>query len=154
GLQLADSKTNSLKYQFTNYHRADGFNGVRNALYHVQDAKGWRFNNFIILSDVNSISDKGYFLRPTMDITKKFAKLRNYSVKTTNSVEDNEIREKLTDSLSSQSFAFQTFQVAMLSDEGKANHWSLTYFTRADEYPIGKDLVKADRSQNLNFTVE
>ena len=34
------------------------------------------------------------------------------------------------------------------------NRWGITYFTREDSYPIGKDLVRSDRSQNVTVTTE
>lgn len=153
-LQLTSTNNGLLRYQFTDYHRAEGFNGVRNALYQVMDSKRWRFNNALVLSDIKSVTDKGYFFRPNIDITRRFPGLRNYSIKAGYSLEHNEIRRKATDTLTSQSFSFQTFQFALLSDQAKANHWSLTYFTRTDQYPVATKLVGADRSQNVNFTVE
>ncbi|MEO7766714.1 MAG: hypothetical protein ABIS01_04780, partial [Ferruginibacter sp.] len=32
--------------------------------------------------------------------------------------------------------------------------WGVSYFTRNDRYPVGKNLVKADRSDNYNFFTE
>ncbi len=154
GTQLADTRGNSLRYLFTNYHRSDGFNGLRNTIYHIQQAKNWRFNNIIMLSQVNSGTDKGYFLRPTLNATRIFPKWRNYSVAGSYSLENNSIRRKATDSMAGQSFSFQTIQLSLRSDESKPNKWGITYFTRTDEYPLGKELVKADRSQNFSLSTE
>lgn len=154
GLQLADKKSNSLRYQFTNYHRGDGFNGLRNSLYHNQQLEKWVFNNVFMISTVNAAADQGYFLRPTANIVRRFPRWRNYSLHGMYSLEHNEIKKKITDSMALQSFSFETIQLAIKSDESKPNKWGITYFTRSDAYPIGKELVRADRSQNINLSTE
>jgi len=40
------------------------------------------------------------------------------------------------------------------SDETKLNTYQITYFTRTDAYPVGKDLVNADRSQNISVAAD
>lgn len=154
GTQLADAKNNSIRYQFTNFHRGDGFTGLRNSVYQLQQVKNWRFNNIFMLSQVSSNTDKGYFLRPTLNITRLFPKWKNYSLSGMYSVEHNSIRKKATDSLAVQSFSFQTLQIGLKSDDSKPNKWGISYFTRTDAYPLGKDLIKADRSQNVNLSAE
>lgn len=154
GTQLTDSRSNLLRYQFTHYHRGDGFSGLRNTITHQQQVSQWKMNNIVMLSNVNSATDKGYFFRPTLNVSRKFPKLKNHTLSASYALEHNEIRRKATDSVALQSFAFETIQVGLQSDESKSNRWSLTYFTRADAYPFGKELARADRSQNINLTTE
>jgi hypothetical protein len=42
----------------------------------------------------------------------------------------------------------------MRSDENKKNRYGISFFTRSDKYPVSKDLVRADRSYNLNLQTE
>lgn len=154
GTQLSDARNNSVRYQFTNYDRSDGFRGFRNAITHVQNEKRWRFNNVITLSQFDATNNKGVFFRPSINITRMFPKWKNYSLTGSYSLEHNAVKNKSTDSMVIQSFSFQTIQATLRSDESKPNKWSLAYFTRTDAYPLGKDLVKADRSQNLNLSLE
>ncbi|MBC7851759.1 MAG: hypothetical protein H7Y31_18595 [Chitinophagaceae bacterium] len=154
GVQLTDLKANSLKYQFTNYHRGDGFNGVRNSLAHLQQNKWWRFNNLFMVSHVKSDLYQGYFLRPTVNVTRLFPKWNNYSLTGSYWLEHNAIKVRATDTMAIQSFSFQTIQFALKSDDAKPNKWSIIYFTRTDAYPLGKELVKSDRSQNVTLTSE
>jgi hypothetical protein len=70
------------------------------------------------------------------------------------SMEHNELHNKLTDSVSLQSFSFNTIQASLKSAEDKPNKWGISYFTRADAYPLGTELVKADRSQNVTLFTE
>ncbi|MBS1564111.1 MAG: hypothetical protein JST39_06965, partial [Bacteroidetes bacterium] len=152
--QLSDKNKNSLQYSVVNYTRDDGYSGLRNVLTQSQSIKGWRFNNRLSYTTTSSNTDKGFFFRPTVDISKTLTKLRNYSIGFTYSVERSEIRDRATDTVSPLSFSFQNIQVALRSPGNKPNKWSVTYFVRENSYPYGKSLIKADRSQNVNLSGE
>jgi hypothetical protein len=154
GVALEDAKSNALRYQLTTYDRSDGFHGIRNAITQIQVLGGWRFNNVINLSNINSPANKGYFFRPNFNVAKTFKRLRDYQVNVGYSVEHNEVHNKFTDSISPQSFSFNVFSAGIKSSEEKLNRWGISYFTREDSYPRGKDLMRSDRSQNVTLTSE
>ena len=153
GAQLEDNKRNSFHYQVTDYKRDNDFNGIRNSITQAQNIKGWQFNNQFSLSNTNSTAEKGFFLRPVIDISKQFKQLWNYTLGANYSVEHNEVRNKLADTVNSTSFSFQTLQFSLKSP-GKSNRWSLTYLTRVNKYPFGKDLATSDVSHNINLSGE
>ncbi len=152
--QLNDVKMNSLRYQLTTYKRSDGFNGIRNSITHVQEINGWKFNNIFNLSNINTNTDKGYFFRPTVSVRKTLKRLRDYEFNISYSIEHNEVRNKVSDSVSLQSFSFDVFQAGFKSSEEKLNRWGVTYFTRENSYPKGLDLLRSDRSQNITVFTE
>lgn len=152
--QYLDAKKNSLRYQVMGYIRGDDFTGIRNILQQRHTIKGWNFNSQFNISNISSNTDRGYFLRPSVSVSRIFPKLRNYSLTFNYALEHNEIHNKRTDSVSFLSFSFQTTQVALRSDDTKLNKWGITYFTRADKYPFGKELIKGDESKNVNVFVE
>ena len=154
GLQLNNIKNNSIRYQFTNYYRSNVFKGYRNSVIQSQEIKGWKFNNTIHLSNITTVNEKGYFFRPNMAVSRTFPKLRNYLLGVSYAVEHNEIRNKISDAVSVQSFSFKTFQAAMKSPEAKLNRWGITYFTRTNSSPYGKSLIRTDRSQNITLMTE
>lgn len=154
GLGLTDNKMNSLKYQFTNYNRGGDFTGIRNSLYHTQDIKGWRFNNTFMISNVSATDVKGFFLRPTIDLTHVFKKLASYSINLNYSIEHTAIRNRNTDTLTPLSFSFTNFQATIRSNEGKANKWGFIYSTRTNQYPVGSELKISDRANNFNLFAE
>ncbi len=154
GAQLSDNNKSNFRYQFTDYNRGGDFNGIRNSLVQQQSVKGWQFNNQLNLSNTNSSIEKGFFFRPVIDISKKLKQLGNYTIGGNFSVEHSEVRNKASDSVNATSFSFQTFQLFLKSSDSKANRWGITWFTRTNKYPYGKDLVKSDVSQNINFTGE
>jgi hypothetical protein len=154
GIQIEDAKNNAFHYRFTTYNRSDGFNGVRNVVSHLYETRGWKFNNVFSLSTMRSKQDKGYFFRPTVSVSKTLKQFRDYQFSASYAVEHNEVHNRFSDSALLQSFSFKVFQVAIKSAEQKMNRWGITYFTREDAYPIGKDLKRSDRSQNISLNTE
>src|SRR4029078_3186719 len=111
-------------------------------------------SNLLSITTNNSPVQNGTYLRPTIDVSKTFSKFHKMQAGVNYLGENNQQRNKLSDSLTSFSFAFNVWQVYIKSDESKLNKWGISYFTRNDHYPIGKNLVKADRSDNFNFSTE
>lgn len=153
-IQLKDEKDNYAQYIFGAYIRGDGFKGTRHIINHVQDIKGWHFNNIFNITNSNTPFDKGYYLRPTIDVSKTFEAFHNYTFGATYLLEHNEITNKLTDTVTPLSFAFETISAYIRSDNAKNNKWSFTYFTRSDKLPYQKSLLQYDRSHNYNFQLD
>src|SRR5690606_2428138 len=102
----------------------------------------------------NNQFQKGNFFKPIIDISRKFKSMDNISIGGRYAMERNITRNKSNDSLSALSFSFDTYSFYIRSDDQKQNKYSITYFTRADKFPVAKELKSADRSQNINFQAE
>jgi hypothetical protein len=152
--QLKDKNNNSLAYQFTNYIRSDDYNGVQNSIFHSLNLKGWRLNNQFILTNFKTVNSTGYFLRPIFDMSKELYKLGGFRLGFKYALEQNEAKDKETDSLAYGSFSFDTYTVYLQSNERRKNKYGMTFFTRSDKYPFGKGLTTADRSYNINLQTE
>ncbi len=148
---LQDKNNHTLNYQFTNYNRSDNYNGFQNSLTHIANWKGWQFNNQFVITNFNAQNDKGSFLRPVFDLSKQLKKLDNWRAGVRYTLEQSDARHKETDTLTPLAFSFDTWSVYMKSDEAKKNKYGITFFTRSDKYPVYKDLVRGDRSLNLNL---
>ena len=151
GLELVDKKGNSLKYEIARYERGDGFTGMRNIITHKQDIKGWRLSDQLSLTTSDSNNFKGTYLRPSIELSKKIAFLKNYLLGAGWSMEHNENRDQLADTVTATSFAFQTFQAYLKSPEKNPNHWGTSFATRTNSYPYNKNLAQGDRSQTVNL---
>ncbi len=153
---LKDKSSHSLLYQFTNYHRSDDYNGFQNALTHQIGFGGWQFNNQFVITNFNSSSDNGVFFRPVLDLSKQLKKMDNWRLGARYTLERNIARHKATDTLVPLAFSFDTYTVYLKSDESREdrNRYSITFFTRSDEYPAGKGFVRGDRSLNLNLQAD
>jgi hypothetical protein len=152
--QLIDGKKNTVRYEFSGYNRDAQFQGIRNTITHFQDLDGWVLNDQVSLTNGNSPTDKGYYFRPTIDVSKTLKKMKNYILGLNLAIEHNESRSKTTDSVSATSYAFQTIRAYIKSPEKNLNHWGASFYTRDNSYPIGNQLVKGDHSDNLNVYAE
>lgn len=151
---IRNKNNHSFSYQFINYKRSDQYNGVQNSIGHSANWKGLQINNQFVITNFDGDITKGSFLRPVIDLSKDFKKIDNWRVGFRYALEQNIIRNKATDTLVPLAFSFDTYSVYFKSDESKKNRHSITFFTRSDKYPVGKDLVKGDRSLNLNLQTE
>lgn len=144
----------NLAYQFTNYRRGSTFDGLRNSITHYQQIAGLKFENNISLSNFKSVLEEGYFFKPGFKVSKVFEKFNNYELSFAYRAEHNEVRNKITDSVALHAFSFNITEAGLQSDQTKPNKWGVKFYTRTDDYPLGKQLQRSDRSSNLNIFTE
>jgi hypothetical protein len=153
-LKIGDAKGNFYKYEIISYNRSDKYNGLRQQFDNYTAVKGWKFTNTISLTTTSSLTEQGNYLRPTIDVSKELAKLKKMQLGFNYTGEQNKQRNKIADTLSAFSFAFNTWQVYLKSNTEKLNKWGVSYFTRNDLLPVQSKLRLADRSDNYNFFTE
>lgn len=153
-LGISDKQNNFLRYEFTNYNRSDNYNGIRNAVENVMEIKGWHFNNKFYITNINSSVQTGSYVRPTFDVSRSFASLKDIKMGANYTAENNQQLSKLADTLLPVSFAFNTWQVYIKSSDKKLNKWGITYYTRENKIPFQKGLMTQDKSQNINLSTE
>jgi hypothetical protein len=154
GTQLRNKNNNGFGYQFMSYQRSDNYKGYQNILQHTASIKGWNFNNQISITQFHNANDKGVFLKPVLDVTKAIRKLDSIQFGMRYTVEDNQVRNKIVDTLNPFSFSFDTYTAYLKSNPRRKNKYGLTFFTRADKYPIQQKLYLGDRSYNINLNAE
>ena len=152
--RLRNNKNHSISYEFINYHRSDKYNGFQHSVLHMANWKGWQVNNQFVITNFNTLNDKGVFLRPTVDLSKQFKKVDNWRVGFRYSLEQNAYRYKINDTLIPVAFSFDSYSLYFRSDENKKNKHAVTFFTRSDKYPVGRNFIRGDRSLNLNLQTE
>ena len=152
--QLIDKSSNRVKYDVTNYRRSDNYNGLRHAFVHYMDLKGWKISDQVNITKVNSNTEKGSFIRPAIDVSKKISKLNELQVGFNYAAENNKVNNRIFDTLSPLSFAFDIWQVYVKSNETKPNRWGVTWYTRTTKLPFKKELVTSDRSNNISLFTE
>ena len=148
------NKNNSVTYQFMNYHRSDHYNGFQNTLLHFMNLKGWQFNDQFIITNFKTISATGAFLRPVIDLSKELNKWLGLRLGFRYALEKNQTKDAGTDTLTFNSFSFDTYSVYLRSNQKIKNKYGVTFFTRSDKYPLGKELIRGDRSYNINLQTE
>ncbi len=151
---LRSDKGNSVQYQFTGYHRSDHYKGFQNALTHIASYKNWNFNNQVVLTNYNTDTYRGHFLRPIIDVSQKLPWLKNWMLGGKYTLEQNVNWDKLADTLKAETFSFDTYTVYLTSGAESKNKYNLNFYTRSDQHPSGKKMIRGDRSYNLNFRAE
>ena len=152
--ELGNKKKDFLKYEFNGYDRGSSFHGIRNTISSNKEINGWHINDVVSLTTSKSDSANGNYFKPSIEIFKKFSKLADYTLGVSYIAEDNVIRNKLNDTVSATSFAYQTFQAYIKSPEKNTNHWGITYINRDNYYPYGKSMIKGDRSNSVNVAAQ
>lgn len=153
-VKVGDNKSNRFQYELTSYNRSDKYNGFRQYIDHYQDFYGWKFTDKLSITNFSSTLQKGIFLRPAVDVSKELKHLKNMQLGLSYLGEHNKLTNKLVDTLSPLSFAFNVWQAYLKSDESKLNKWGVSYFRRNDLLPKFKKLEQADKSDNYNFFTE
>jgi len=152
--ELGDKKKNFVKYEFNGYDRGNSFRGIRNAISANKEIKGWHINDAISFSNSNSDTAKGHYFKPAIDIYKTFPKMADYTIGVGYLAEDNVLRNKLNDTVSISSFAYQSFQAYFKSPEKNQNHWGINYTRRENYYPYAKEMVKGDNGNSISLTAQ
>jgi hypothetical protein len=153
-VKINDVAGNSVQYQFTGYLRGSDFTAYRNTITHQHSIGGWMLQNVLQLTNTVTSQTKGYFFRPTVDLSKVLTQWGNYIIGFSYSLEHSENTLRRYDTLSPFSFSFDVVKAYVKSPEENPNKWSLTYYTRRDKIPGRKNFMETDRSQNINFTLE
>ena len=152
--RLQNAKNNSLSYQLMNYHRGDDYNGFQNNIQQYQNLGGWQLNNQLFFTNFKTQFTEGSFFKPVLDISKELKQLKDFRLGLRYALEENKTKDKVSDTLTNQSFSFDTYSAYLRSSEKKKNKYGLTFFTRSDKYPVGKNFSRGDRSMNLNLQTE
>ena len=154
GVSLQDKTGNRFKYDITNYSRSDAYSGFRQKLDQQFTRDGWKLSSIVSLTNIDNLAQKGFYLRPTIDISKQLKQIKNLLVGVNYLGEYNKLSDKQTDTLVPFSFGFNVIQAYIKSPESQLNKWGVNYFTRSDLYPVVNKLILADRSHNINFFTE
>ena len=152
--RLQNAKNNSLSYQLMNYHRSDDYNGFQNNIQQYQNLGGWQLNNQFAFTNFKTQFTEGSYIKPVLDVSKELKQLKDFRLGFRYALEENKTRDKVSDTLTNQSFSFDTYSAYLRSSEQKKNKYGVTFFTRSDKYPVGKNFSRGDRSMNLNLQTE
>jgi hypothetical protein len=153
GIELTRGQDHQFSYTIQNYQRGTTFKGFRQIVQHRFAKKGWAWGGMLNYSSMDSGRNNGFFLRPTIDLKKRFDKLKQIEIGGQYYLEHNEIRNRFTDSLTVLTFSWNTWTFFLRSKEAP-NKWGINFFTRRDKLPLGKNLEQVDRSYNYNAFIE
>ncbi|MEO6403892.1 MAG: hypothetical protein ABIY51_03330 [Ferruginibacter sp.] len=152
--KLNDSKANRLQYEVTNYTRNDNYTGWRHRINHYNYYKNFKFTTNVSYTSISSRDQVGNFLRPMIDVKKSFPTIRLMEAGVKYTGEQNKLRNKNYDTLSTLSFAFNIYELYLRSNPALLNKWGLSFYHRNDFLPLKNQLEASDKSDNYNFFTE
>lgn len=153
-IEIKDDSSNTLQYTAAGYFRGDGYSGFRQSLLHQQKIKGWQIISSFNLTSSNDAVTKGFFLRPTITISKLLPQFKYFEIGAGYALEHNLQKSSSTDTVSAVSFAFETISAFVKSNQQKDNRWTISYNSRSNKLPYNQTLLATDRSHNYNLLVE
>lgn len=153
-LQLKDDRDNTVEYTASSYLRSDRFRGYRQSFRQLSDIRGWKFRSAVDFTNHHSPLEKGFFFRPTVELSRQMPRMANMVIGGSFSREHSQQKVLQADTLSPLSFGFTVLSAFIKSNPEKDNRWAFTYFTRADQLPLGNKLLALDRSHNYSFSLE
>lgn len=155
-LSLKNNNGNFVKLLFNNYFRGDSYRGYRQSVSSVHNIKGWQVSTQLSYTTTNDTAKKGVFLRPAVDVSRLFPKLKNYRIGAGYLAEENKLLDKNPDTLNLLSQGFQSWKLYLLSAQEKPNKWGITYIARSNKLPVQKNLTLSDQSHDiqLNTSIE
>ena len=151
GFKLNDGGKQQLAYSYTGYLRNDGYSGHRHQLNHSADFKGWQLQDAFLSTMINAEDYSGYFLRPSVSLSRRFEKFKNWEAGISFGLEHNELRQAATDSLLPLSFSFRDWNAFVKSDASKADRWNFSWFNRANRFPTGQGFVPLDEQNTFSL---
>jgi len=154
GFQLTDKYNNNFVLNLEQYTRGDGYKGLRNTIQNQHQLKHLSINSQFAYTQFTYNGVKGFFLKPTLQLTQNLPKLYNYQIGTSYALEHNQLKNTITDSLSAQSFSFYTIAAFIKSNPSLYNRWAFTYFSRSDKLPYLNTLAQVDRSHNYQIQID
>ena len=152
--KLTNDQGHSLKLESSAYQRDNNFNANKTLLEHQYSKKSWNIYNKYGYTSFQDGDKSGYFIRPVIDMSKQFSKFNNRTIGVLYTLEKSISREISSNLLTPYSFSFSTFQVKTESDPLRENKWGVAYFTRKDELPNQKSMIKTDQSHNYVINTE
>ena len=148
-VEMFRDNNHRIKNSLQQYKRGLLFSGWKYQLQHNLAHRQWAWSAFVNYSAMDSGQNKGFFLRPHLQLKRNIKLLGSAEIGGAYYLEHNQINNRKADSLSRSSFAWDTWTF-FLRSSADANRWGLEFFTRRDKLPFGKRLEDIDRS--LNYT--
>jgi hypothetical protein len=153
-IKLTGNGSNVFEYAYTGYMRSDNYKGNRHQINHSANFKGWQLHDVLNYTRINANDFYGYFLRPTIEVSKTFSSFNNYQAGASYSLEHNQLKATNNDTILPTAFSFKTWNAFIRSRQDKLNRWSLSWLSRANQYPVKTAFVPLDINHTFTGTVE
>ncbi|MCU0334644.1 MAG: hypothetical protein MUF62_06290 [Chitinophagaceae bacterium] len=151
---LANAKGQRVQYEAAGYNRGMDYKGLRQTVSHIWQQKGWNWSASFQRTGFSGSMFNGFFLRPSISLSKVLPKWKNYELGAAYSLEHNEVKSGVADTLLGSAFSFRDWRAHIKSDASKLNRWSLQWFQRANQFALPGGFVPLDVNDNWTLQTE
>ena len=151
--ELFRNNDHRLKNTIQQYKRGLLFSGWKYQLQHRLNYQLWGWDAFVNYSSMDSGLNKGFFLRPQLQLKRQMNIWGSAELGGTYYLEHNQVKNRAADTLSRSSFVWDTWTVFLRSSD-QPNRWGIDFFTRRDKLPFTRNFEDIDRSLNYNAFFE
>jgi hypothetical protein len=149
--KFATKRKGTLAFRSSFYERGDDYKGNKNILsYDFQNTK-WRTGFIGNVLRTDEKTQQTIYYRPSVFAEYNFKKLYNTTLGARADVEQNEFRNKPTDTLLANSFAYDILTAYIRNDEQHTIRWNLNYFVRKDRKIANNDFFQQSHNRNLSL---
>jgi hypothetical protein len=155
GIALVKIGKGKAGYQFSNFQKANYYNGFRHVITGDYLNKGYYVDfNFRIVQSNDTLS-RGLYLWPRIDVAKSFARLKHWKIGGRFEKEDNKLYTPVaSDSLITRSFLFDEWRVYVASSDSATDKLRLEYMRRQEFFPRRGEMKLATTSNTYNLSGE
>lgn len=151
---LQKLQTGNVQYGFSFFDRTGEYLGLNNSLNGNYELHGFRavLISSYLVSSTDSVQTK--FLRPTLDLSRTFKRLKGAVLGLHGEQEHNRIVSKTTDSLLSASFYWNEGKIYLRSSDTAKLRYTLDYTSRIDYSNRNNGFEKATIGNTINSAFE
>jgi len=151
GIRLEQKKQGFIAYRFKSYRLAEDYSAFRNQLNaNLNLEHQWHIDFKGNITQSNEQSRNTKFVRHRLQLSKG---LKWFRIGVGEELEDNRFTNKLNDSLSKQSFAFQEYTAFLENVETSKNKFRLHYKWREDKVQNLNTLSRAMKANELGLSL-
>lgn len=150
GTKLMDRKFGQLGYNFGFYQRGSDYKGYRNVVTYSYTDKHFNTGFTFNLLNATDTFQKSAYLRPSIFAEYKIKPLNNAALGARYDAENNAIRDKFTDTLRNNAFAFDITSVYLRSPGQQKLNFAIDYHMRRDQLPRNNQFLQQSHSHNVD----
>jgi hypothetical protein len=148
--QVVKDATDKLSYDLKKYTRSN-YSGVQHAIHFGSNHRTWKAKNDFRYTQFKTLTDRGLYVKINSEIQKDIQLFKKTSLGISYESERS-VSKNLIDSLTSASFANETYGVFIKSDREKKNQWSMQFSKRITQMAYNGKLLPADESLNYDLS--
>lgn len=149
-LTFGGHRWGNLVYEFSGLNKDSLYNGFRHTLSARVKSKGLLITTNNSLVQNQTMTERGLFIRPKLDVSYSFKKLNNWKIGVYGEMERNQRMNLATDTLTSTSFFYNLFKVYTELPVIKGINLRAHYIRRYDYSPVQSDFLTNAIADDFN----